>query len=245
MPGVCTGMNRFIRNRRAVLTLAVGFVAVPSVALAATDAVPGDPFKLGQTSHIEKASTVLSGTGQNSDGVLQLRKETGSGVGAVLKIVNEGPGVARRGIDISVPPGQPVIGVSTGAGKATNFDADKLDGKSREDFMPSALYSNGTRAPITGPGGGKIDQSDRARRALVRRGRHRAQRRRHRCRRRRRPQLRQAVQVQLPDPVPGQRRARPVRGHDHLHGPRRAPRGLADLSRRRRRRRSRRRAGPP
>jgi hypothetical protein len=156
MPGVCTGMNRFIRNRRAVLTLALGFVAVPSVALAATDAVPGDPFKLGQTSHIEKASTVLSGTGQNSDGVLQLRKETGSGIGAVLKIVNEGPGAARRGIDISVPPGQPVMNVSTGAGKATNFDADKLDGKSKEDFMPSALYSNGTRTPISGPGGGKI-----------------------------------------------------------------------------------------
>jgi hypothetical protein len=78
-------MNRFTRNRRAVVALALAFTAVPAVALAATDAVPGDPFKLGQTSHIAKASTVLSGTGQNGDGVLQLRKETGSGVGAVPK----------------------------------------------------------------------------------------------------------------------------------------------------------------
>jgi hypothetical protein len=156
MPGVRTGMNRFITNRGAVIALAIGLTAVPTVALAATDAVPGDPFKLGQENRIVKQSTTISGFGQNSDGVLKVRKEGGpnEGVGAALKVVNEGKGIAR-GIDITVAPGKPPIAISSGAGKASNLDADKLDGKSKEDFMPSALYGNGTRALVSGPGGGK------------------------------------------------------------------------------------------
>jgi hypothetical protein len=148
-------MTRIIRRRRAVVALALGFTAVPAVALAATDAVPGDPFKLGQENRIVDATTTLSGVGQNSSGVLQLRRDTGSGIGAVLKVVNEGPGFARRGIDITVPPGQPPIAISTDAGKATNLDADKLDGKGKEDFLPSGLYGNGTAGLVQGQGGGK------------------------------------------------------------------------------------------
>ena len=48
-------MNRFTRNRRTVVALTLGLTAVPTVALAATDAVPGDPFKLGQENRIVKA----------------------------------------------------------------------------------------------------------------------------------------------------------------------------------------------
>ena len=55
-------MNRFIRHRRTVIALTLGFVAVPTVALAATDAVPGDPFKLGQENRIVNQSTTLSGS---------------------------------------------------------------------------------------------------------------------------------------------------------------------------------------
>ena len=54
-------MTSFIKKRRAVVALAIGFATVPAVALAATDAVPGDPFKLGQSQRIDKASTVLEG----------------------------------------------------------------------------------------------------------------------------------------------------------------------------------------
>ena len=43
-------------RRRAVIALALGFTAIPAVALAATDAVPGDPFKLGQDNRIETAT---------------------------------------------------------------------------------------------------------------------------------------------------------------------------------------------
>ena len=68
--GVLNGMTSFIKKRRAVVALAIGFTAVPAVALAATDAVPGDPFKLGQSQRIDKASTVLEGTDQLGDGVL-------------------------------------------------------------------------------------------------------------------------------------------------------------------------------
>ena len=136
-------MNRFIRNRRTVIALAVGFAAVPTVALAATDAVPGDPFKLGQQQRIDKASTVLAGTGQLADGVLQVRKDSG-GIGAALKVVNSGDGFAQRGIDITVPSGQPPLAINANAGKASNLNADKLDGKSEEDFIPSRLYGVGT-----------------------------------------------------------------------------------------------------
>jgi hypothetical protein len=64
---------------------------------------------------------------QLADGLLQLKKEPGSGLGAVLKVVHEGKGIARRGIDITVAPGQPPIAVNSTAGKAFNLDADELD----------------------------------------------------------------------------------------------------------------------
>ncbi len=148
-------MNRFIRNRRTVIALVLGFTAVPTVALAATDAVPGDPLKLGQENRIVKQSTTIRGFGQTSDGVLKVLREGGpnEGIGAALKVVNEGKGVSR-GIDITVAPGKPPLSISAGAGKAANLDADRLDGKSEEDFIPSRLYGVGTGL-VNGPGGGK------------------------------------------------------------------------------------------
>ena len=91
MSGRLTPHERFIRKPPTVIALAVGFTAVPTVALAATDAVPGDPFKLGQQQRIDKASTILEGTGQLNDGVLQVRKGAG-GIGPALRVVNSGPG---------------------------------------------------------------------------------------------------------------------------------------------------------
>lgn len=147
-------MNPFAHRRRLIAALAVGFTAVPAVALAATDAVPGDPLKLGQSQRIVDASTILQGTGQKADGVLQVRRQ-GSGIGAVLKVVNDTGGFAQRGIDITVPAGQPPIAINADAGKASNLNADKLDGRSEEDFLPARLYGNGTPNLIQGQGGGK------------------------------------------------------------------------------------------
>ncbi|WP_028066140.1 hypothetical protein [Solirubrobacter soli] len=142
-----------LTRKRSIVALAIGFTTIPAVALAATDAVPGDPLKLGQSQRIDKASTVLEGTNQLNDGVLSLRK-SGSGIGPVLKVVNGGAGAGRRGIDLTVPAGQPPIAVNADAGKASNLNADKLDGKSEEDFLPSRLYGVATGL-VSGPGGGK------------------------------------------------------------------------------------------
>jgi hypothetical protein len=146
-------MTSFIKKRRAIVALAIGFTAVPAVALAATDAVPGDPLKLGQSQRIDKASTVLEGSNQLGDGVLSLRKGSG-GIGPVLKVANTAAGIGRRGIDITVPANQSPISVNADAGKASNLNADRLDGKSEEDFIPSRLYGVATGL-VNGPGGGK------------------------------------------------------------------------------------------
>jgi hypothetical protein len=147
-------MTRIMKTRRAVAALAIGFAAIPTVALAATDAVPGDPLKLGQDNQIQKVSTTLTGTG-NAEGVLRLHKKVGgTAIGPVLDIVSDGPGIGRRGIDIDVPPGQIPISVPIDAGKASNLNADKLDGKSEEDFLPSRLYGVDSGV-VKGQGGGK------------------------------------------------------------------------------------------
>lgn len=60
------------RRLRTVAALALGFTAIPTAALAvAGDAIPGDPFKLGQENHISDASTTIRGTGQGVASVLQ------------------------------------------------------------------------------------------------------------------------------------------------------------------------------
>jgi len=67
-----------------------------------------------------------------------------------VEAVNDG-GFARRGIDITVPPGQPPIGANSDAGKA-NLNVNKLDGQSSNDFLPNDTYV--VDATKLGPGGG-------------------------------------------------------------------------------------------
>jgi hypothetical protein len=143
-----------IKNKRLAAAVTLGFLAVPTVAFAATDAVPGDPFKLGQENSISAASTTLRANDTLSSGVLQVVRGP-QGVGAALKVVNEGAGIAR-GIDIDVSPGKSPISVPNDAGKAVNLNADELDGRDEEDFLPSRLYGNGTQVLVDGPGGGQV-----------------------------------------------------------------------------------------
>jgi hypothetical protein len=71
----------------------------------------------------------------------------------VLRVENNKPGGISRGIDITVPAGNPPILVNDDAGKAGNLNADELDGKTEEDFLTaSRIY--GKTALKTGPGGG-------------------------------------------------------------------------------------------
>jgi hypothetical protein len=144
----------YFKRKRIVAALTLGFVAAPAVAFAATDALPGDPFKLGRENRIEKASTILTGKDQLGTGVLQVRSERG--LGPALRVTNESTGViGGRGIDINVAPNKAPILVNPTAGKADNLNADELDGRDEEDFMPSRLYGNGTPQLLTGPGGGE------------------------------------------------------------------------------------------
>jgi hypothetical protein len=146
-------MTRIIRKRRAVVALALGFTAIPGVALAATDAVPRDPFKLGQDNRIAAATTTLSGADQGLDGVLHVRK-AGGGIGAALKVENTSAGVAEPGIAVRVQPGQSPIQVNSEAGKVNFLNVDKLGGRSAEDFLPTRFYGNAT-SPVQGTGSGK------------------------------------------------------------------------------------------
>jgi hypothetical protein len=142
-----------LRRRRTVVALALGFTAIPTFALAATDAVPGDPFKLGQDNPIA-ATTTLTGTGQGADGALQVRKTAGT-LGPAVRIENSAAGVAQPGLSIKTQPGQSPIQVNSDAGKANFLDADKLDGKDSKEFLPTRLYGVGTGLINSREGNGK------------------------------------------------------------------------------------------
>jgi hypothetical protein len=140
------------RRRPRPSTIIATAALVLATSGTAIAAAPGDPFKLGQDNQIVKETTSLSGTDQNSAGVLQLKKTAGTG--AVLKVTNEGQGVAR-GIDIKVAPNKSPITVNPDAGKASGLDVDKLDGFTSSDFLQPRIYSDG--AVIQGTkGGGEI-----------------------------------------------------------------------------------------
>jgi hypothetical protein len=145
------------RRLGTTVALAIGIAAVPTVALAVTtDALPGDPFELGQENKIANATTTVTGTDSANNtlnGVLHVRRESGSG--AVLKVENTTSGIiGGQGIDIRVAPGKRPITVSADAGKS-NLNVDKLDGRDEEDFLPTRLYGNGTTSLIEGKGAGK------------------------------------------------------------------------------------------
>jgi hypothetical protein len=151
--------SRMLKRPRRLATtvaLAISIAAVPTAALAVTtDALPGDPFKLGQENKIANATTTLTGNpAATTDGVLQVRRESGS-FGPALKVENAVTGgIGTRGIDIRVPKNQSPINVNLDAGKS-NLNVDKLDGRDEEDFLPTRLYGNGTTSLIQGQGGGK------------------------------------------------------------------------------------------
>jgi hypothetical protein len=150
-----TAVNRAIRVGRATaLAIGVGVVlaVVLGFATVALAAVPGDPFKLGKVNIINNATTTLTGGAPDGGAMLDLRR--GSGKGPVLNIENTNPASNSRGVNIQVANGQAPITVVPGAGKASNLNADQLDGKSEEDFLSaSRVYRVGTPVPVQGQDG--------------------------------------------------------------------------------------------
>jgi len=147
-----TEMHTFRRRPRpsTIIATAALILAPSGTAIAAA---PGDPFQLGQTQTIDKASTVLEGTNQLNDGVLSLRKGAG-GIGPVLKVTNPPRASADAASTSRSRRARRRSPSNADAGKATNLNADELDGKTEEDFLPSRLYGNATGL-LDGPGGGK------------------------------------------------------------------------------------------
>ena len=97
--------------------LAVVLAVTLGVAATALAAVPGDPFKLGRLNVVDRLTTL-----------------TGSVAGPMLRVENNGGGPA---LALKSGAGGPPLTVGADAGKATNLDADKLDGKDASAFLPA------------------------------------------------------------------------------------------------------------
>jgi hypothetical protein len=104
-------------------------VGLASTALAA---VPGDPFKLGRLNSID-----------------QITRLVGSASDAMLRIDNEGSGTA---LDLRVEPGEAPMTVDSDE-KVADFNADKLDGETADDFVSEDKTYTESESEI-GPGAG-------------------------------------------------------------------------------------------
>lgn len=103
------------------------------VGATALAAVPGDPLKLGRFNSIDRISTLA-----------------GNVSGPLLKVTNEGSGAT---LALQANAGNLPLRVNTEAGKATNLDADKLDGMDSFGF-----YAQGDKVADAS----HADQSDSA-----------------------------------------------------------------------------------
>ena len=116
------------RTTVAVIGLAIALAVVFGVATMALAAVPGDPFKLGQINSINRVSTLV-----------------GSVTGPMLKVDNNGGGPALR---LEANSGKAPMVVNPTAGKATNLNADKIDGKDSAEVLPLVrAQKDGSPAP--------------------------------------------------------------------------------------------------
>jgi hypothetical protein len=107
------------RTAAAVFGLALGLALVFGVTAMALAAVPGDPFKLGE---------------RNAIGIVT--KLTGRVPGANLQIINTSDDSAATALSLNVKDGRAPLKVANpNSGKATNLNADKIDGLDSTDIM--------------------------------------------------------------------------------------------------------------
>jgi hypothetical protein len=109
--------------------LAVVVVVLFGVAAAALAAVPGDPFRLGRVNSIDRLSTLV-----------------GTTANAMLRVDNNGSGPA---LSLQAGAGNPPVVVNAAAGKATNLDADRLDGQDSSAFLPAEIYEKSASQTIS------------------------------------------------------------------------------------------------
>jgi hypothetical protein len=119
-----------MRQRSALTTAIVLAVVIAGTTLAAAT---GDPLRLGMTNTINAATTW---SGAATSRLLQISNTStaagaralsvlSSAAASTLYVQNTGTGA---GVQIQVAAGKPPITVNGAAGKATNLNADKLDG---------------------------------------------------------------------------------------------------------------------
>ena len=104
--------------------LAVVLALILGAASAALAALPGDPFKLGQTNRVDRLTTLASAL-----------------AGPVLRVDNDGSGSAldlRVGDPAALPATKSVAPMKVDSqARVSNLNSDKLDSKSAQDFLPA------------------------------------------------------------------------------------------------------------
>jgi hypothetical protein len=125
-------------GRSVALAIGVGVVLalVLGAATVALAAVPGDPFRLSRLNAVDAVSRLV-----------------GNVPGPMLVVDNDSEAANARALDLRVEPGRAPLVTSPDAGKATNLDADELDGQDSTAFFPARTYFDASDA-VTGPGGG-------------------------------------------------------------------------------------------
>lgn len=113
------------RATAIAMGLAVALALVLGVATMALAAVPGDPFKLGQINTINAITQLV-----------------GSRDGSLLRIDNNSSGAGAHALNLEVNAGKAPLKVNATAGKATNLDADKVDGQEASSFATDGELNN-------------------------------------------------------------------------------------------------------
>ncbi len=109
------GALRVGRATMITVLLAGVFAVVFGAATTALAAAPGDPLRLGRVNAIDALTRVV-----------------GVEPGALVTVDNNSPAAAARALDLRVEPNRAPLTVNANAGKATNLDADQLDGRNAE-----------------------------------------------------------------------------------------------------------------
>jgi hypothetical protein len=130
-----------LERQKAVVVLVV-VIALTSSGTAAA-AVVGDQLKLGVVNSI---NALTSWTGAVADRLLLIQNTSTAAGARALQLYSRGPWgtafVLNAGtgpaLQLQVGAGSAPITVNTDAGKATNLNADKLDGQDATAFLPSA-----------------------------------------------------------------------------------------------------------
>ena len=134
-----SGAFSWLRARRGIVIVAVA-LAVVSVGTAFAGNGRLANLQLGIANTIDGYLTTLTGSFANGNMLQVTNTNTTSTARGLGVRTSGGPGVR-----ITVPTGRAPIAVNAGAGKATNLNADKLDGTDSSGFVQGVGKVSGKR----------------------------------------------------------------------------------------------------